>query len=164
MILGQIAYAKAQVANPTVQLENAIALMNESIEENMDDETISYNFGVVSGIINEGAQEELRQIGKEAEQNMRQNPDDIQAHLELAVVYGGYAAEYENLAMQYERNGQLDKATKELDKATKNLIRQQRNLKNCLDAIRADPKFTSFSVGIMNVKNVTRMPFAPMND
>ena len=136
LILGQIAYAKAQVANPTVQLENAIALMNEALRKNMDDETISYNFGVVSGIINEGAQEELRQIGKEAEQNMRQNPDDIQAHLELAVVYGGYAAEYENLAMQYERNGQLDKATKELDKATKELDKATKELEKLL---RRDP-------------------------
>ncbi len=132
LILGQIAYAKAQVANPNVQLQSAMALINEAVRKNPVDETIRYNFGVVSGFINEGDQEELRQLEKEAQQNLRRNPDDVQAHLQLATVYERYASEYENLAMQYERKGELEKATTELEKATTELAKASTELEKLL--------------------------------
>ncbi|MDE0316317.1 MAG: fused MFS/spermidine synthase [Candidatus Poribacteria bacterium] len=105
LILGQIAYAKAQIANPTAQLESASALMNEAVRINSQDETIRYNFGVVSGFINEGFQEELRQLEKEVQRNIKQNPDDIQGYL--------------NLAIAYQMQGKLKEATAELEKILK---------------------------------------------
>ena len=94
LILGQIAYANAQY-------QNAAALMNEAVELNPLDETIRYNFGVVAGLIREGEQEELRQIERQVQQTMTQNPDDIQGHLHLATLY--------------EMQGELGKASRELE-------------------------------------------------
>ena len=107
LISGQIAYASRKY-------QNAFALMNEAVELNPADETIRYNFGVVSGLIHEGTQEELRQIEQQVQQTMAQNPEDIQGHLYLATVY-------EQSASEYERKGELDKAAKELGKAAKEL-------------------------------------------
>ena len=107
LISGQIAYASRQY-------QNAAALMSEAVALNPADETIRYNFGVVSGLIHEGTQEELRQIEQQVQQTMAQNPEDIQGHLYLATVY-------EQSAAEYERKGELDKATKELGKAAKEL-------------------------------------------
>ena len=95
LIAGQIAYASAQY-------QNAAALMTEAVELNPVDDTIRYNFGVVSGLIREGEQEELRQIEQQVQQAMAQNPDDIQGHLHLATLY--------------EMQGELGKATNELEK------------------------------------------------
>ncbi len=94
LIRGQIAYASAQY-------QNAAELMNQAVELNPLDETIRYNFGVVSGLIREGEQEELRQIEQQVQQAMAQNPDDLQGHLYLATVY--------------EMQGELGKATRELE-------------------------------------------------
>ena len=88
--------------------------MNEAVELNPADETIRYNFGVVSGLIHEGTQEELRQIEQQVQQTMAQNPEDIQGHLYLATVY-------EQSAAEYERKGEREKATKELGKAASEL-------------------------------------------
>ena len=107
LISGQIAYASRQY-------QNAAALMNEAVALNSADETIRYNFGIVSGLIHEGTQEELRQIEQQVQQTMAQNPEDIQGHLYLATVY-------EQSAAEYERKGELDKATKELGKAASEL-------------------------------------------
>ena len=94
LIFGQIAYANAQY-------QNAASLMNEAVELNPLDETIRYNFGVVAGLIREGEQEELRQIERQVQQTMAQNPEDIQGHLHLATLY--------------EMQGELGKATRELE-------------------------------------------------
>ena len=94
LIRGQIAYASGQY-------QNAASLMNDAVEINPVDETIRYNFGVVAGLIREGEQEELRQIEKQVQQTMAQNPGDIQGHLHLATLY--------------EMQGELGKATKELE-------------------------------------------------
>ncbi len=94
LVRGQIAYASGQY-------QNAAALMNDAVEINPVDETIRYNFGVVAGLIREGEQEELRQIEKQVQQTMAQNPDDIQGHLHLATLY--------------EMQGKLGKATRELE-------------------------------------------------
>jgi spermidine synthase len=102
LILGQIAYAKAQIANPTAQLESARALMNEAVRINSQDETIRYNFGVVSGLIREDEQEELQQMEKQAKRAMQRNPQDIQGRL--------------NLAITYQLQGKLKEATAELEK------------------------------------------------
>lgn len=107
LIKGQIAYASQQY-------QNAAALMNEAVELNPVDETIRYNFGIVSGLIHEGTQEELRQIEQQVQQTMAQNPEDIQGHLYLATVY-------EQSAAEYERKGELGKATQELRKAAREL-------------------------------------------
>ncbi len=107
LILGQIAYASRKY-------QNAATLMNEAVGLNPADETIRYNFGVVSGLIHEGTQEELRQIEQQVQQTMAQNPEDIQGHLYLATVY-------EQSAAEYERKGELDKATQELGKAAREL-------------------------------------------
>lgn len=107
LISGQIAYASRQY-------QSAAALMNEAVALNPADETIRYNFGVVSGLIHEGTQEELRQIEQQVQQTMAQNPEDIQGHLYLATVY-------EQSAAEYERKGDLAKATQELGKAAREL-------------------------------------------
>ena len=103
LILGQIAYAKAQITNPTAQLESASALMNEAVRINPQDETIRYNFGVVSGFIHEDELEQLRQMEKAAQLAIRKNPEDIQQHVNLAIAYDG-------LATEYERKGEIVKA------------------------------------------------------
>ena len=94
LIRGQIAYASGQY-------QSAASLMNDAVEINPVDETIRYNFGVVSGLIREGEQEELRQIEKQVQQTMAQNPDDIQGYLHLATLY--------------EMQGELGKAARELE-------------------------------------------------
>lgn len=94
LIRGQIAYASGQY-------QNAASLMTDAVEINPVDETIRYNFGVVAGLIREGEQEELRQIEKQVQQTMAQNPGDIQGHLHLATLY--------------EMQGELGKATRELE-------------------------------------------------
>ena len=94
LIRGQIAYASGQY-------QNAASLMNDAVQRNPADETIRYNFGVVAGLIREGEQEELRQIEKQVQQTMTQNPEDLQGHLHLATLY--------------EMQGELGKATRELE-------------------------------------------------
>ena len=80
LIQGQIAYANAQY-------DAASALMNEAVTINPIDETIRYNFGVVSGLIREDEEEELRQMEAQVQRILAQNPDDVQGHLYLATLY-----------------------------------------------------------------------------
>ena len=105
LILGQIAYVKAQVAHPTTQLESAVNFMREAMRKNPNDATIQYNLGVVNGIINEDEQREIQLMEKQAQQAVRENPDDIQGHL--------------NLAVAYQLQGKLEEATTELEKLLK---------------------------------------------
>ena len=107
LIRGQIAYASGQY-------QNAATLINEAVLLNPADETIRYNFGVVSGLVHEGTRDELKQIEQDIRQRIAQDPDNIQKHLELATVYELSAAEY-------ERDGELEKAREELGKASKEL-------------------------------------------
>ena len=92
LILGQIAYASRQY-------QNAATLMNEAVSLNPADETIRYNFGVVAGLIREGDQEELQRMQQEIQRTMAQNPDDIEGHLHLGILY--------------EKQGELAKAATE---------------------------------------------------
>ena len=94
LILGQIAYANAQY-------DSAASLISNAVDINPADETIRYNFGVVAGLIHEDEQEELRQLEKQVQSTLAQNPDDIQGHLYLATLY--------------EMQGELSKATSELE-------------------------------------------------
>ena len=94
LIHGQIAYARGQY-------QNAANLINEAVELNPVDETIRYNFGVVSGLIREGDQEELRRMQQEIQRTMAQNPDDVEGHLHLGILY--------------EKQGELEKAVQELE-------------------------------------------------
>ncbi len=126
LILGQIAYAKAQIANPNDELETAMTLMNQAVSQNPNDETIRYNFGVVSGIIREDQQKELTDFEEKTKNSLRQNPNAIQEYLNLAIVY-------ENLATDYERNGEYEKARKELAKASTQLEELLKRTPNRLD-------------------------------
>ena len=94
LIRGQIAYARGQY-------QNAANLMNEAVELNPVDETIRYNFGVVSGLIREGDQEELQRMQQQIQRTMAQNPDDVEGHLHLGILY--------------EKQGELEKASRELE-------------------------------------------------
>ena len=94
LIRGQIAYAGGQYPN-------AANLMNEAVAINPVDETIRYNFGVVSGLIREGDQEELKRMQQEIQRTMAQNPDDFEGHLHLGILY--------------EKQGELGKASRELE-------------------------------------------------
>ncbi len=121
LIDGQIAYANAQnelsmgkVNNFKNQLETASMLMTEAIRINPEDETLRYNYGVVSGIIREDDLEQLRRIEQQVKLALQQNPDDIQGYLQLAVVYEG-------IAREYERRGNNALAAKELAKASTEL-------------------------------------------
>ena len=95
LIRGQIAYARGQY-------QNAANLMNEAVETNPFDETIRYNFGVVSGLIREGDQQEIQRLQQQVQQTMAQNPDDFEGHLHLGILY--------------EQQGELKKAASELEK------------------------------------------------
>lgn len=123
LILGQIAYTKAQSAladaNGKVEMFNSLlhsanVLMNEAIRLNLQDDTIRYNLGVVSGLLHEDDQEQLRQLEEEIQQTMRDNPDDFRGHIHLFTVY-------ENLASEYARKGEIEKANQHLAKASKEL-------------------------------------------
>ena len=94
LILGQIAYASRKY-------QNAATLMNEAVSINPADETIRYNFGVVAGSIREGDQDELQQMEEEVRKVMAQNPDDVEGHLHLGILY--------------EKQGKLAKASSELE-------------------------------------------------
>ena len=94
LILGQIAYASRRY-------QNAATLMNEAVSINPADETIRYNFGVVAGSIREGDQDELQQMEQEVRKVMAQNPDDVEGHLHLGILY--------------EKQGKLAKASSELE-------------------------------------------------
>ena len=94
LILGQIAYASRKY-------QNAATLMNEAVLINPADETIRYNFGVVAGSIREGDQNELQRMEQEVRKIMAQNPDDIEGHLHLGILY--------------EKQGELAKASRELE-------------------------------------------------
>ena len=94
LIRGQIAYARGQY-------QNAADLMNAAVEINPVDETIRYNFGVVSGLIREGDQEELQRMQQQIQRTMAQNPDDVEGHLHLGILY--------------EKQGELEKASRELE-------------------------------------------------
>lgn len=119
LIRGQIAYAEAQtelakgsVNNFNTKLQSASAIMLQALRINPDDQTIGYNYGVVSGVIHEDDKEQLQQIEEQVRRTMQQNPDDIQGHLQLGVVY-------ERKASEYEAEGDYDKAGNELAKASK---------------------------------------------
>ena len=94
LILGQIAYANRKY-------QDAATLMNEAVLINPADETIRYNFGVVAGSIREGDQHELQRMEQEVRKIMAQNPDDIEGHLHLGILY--------------EKQGELAKASSELE-------------------------------------------------
>lgn len=111
LILGQIAYAKAQMGNPSEELETAMNLMNQAWRQNRDDKTILYNYGVVLGIIREDQLKELTDFEERTKKSLQQNPNAIQEYLNLAIVY-------ENLAADYERNGEYEEAKKVLAKAS----------------------------------------------
>ena len=119
LIRGQIDYAEAQtelakgsVNNFNAKLQSASAIMLQALRINPEDQTISYNYGVVSGIIQEDDRERFRQIEKQTQQTLQENPDDIQSHIQLGVVY-------EDMARENEGKGDIVNARKELAKATK---------------------------------------------
>lgn len=121
LILGQIAYANAQTAYTLGQvdkyntlLESSSMLINEGVRINPRDDTIRYNFGVVSGLIREDEHEELRKIEQSVKQTMVENPEDSRGHIYLFTVYEG-------LAREFERKGEIEKANEHLSKASKEL-------------------------------------------
>ena len=121
LIQGQVDYAQAQselaqgsIDDYNARIQSASAKMLQALRINPDDQTIGYNYGVVSGIIHEDDQEQLRKFEEQAQQALDLNPDDIQRHVELAVVY-------EQNASKYEAEGDYDKATIELKKASTEL-------------------------------------------
>ncbi|RKU29474.1 hypothetical protein C6497_06080 [Candidatus Poribacteria bacterium] len=121
LILGQIAYANAQTAYTHGQvdkynsfLETASMQINEGVRINPRDDTIRYNFGVVSGLIREDEHEELRKIEQSVKQTMVENPEDSRGHIYLFTVYEG-------LAREFERKGEFEKANEHLSKASKEL-------------------------------------------
>lgn len=121
LILGQIAYANAQTAYTLGQvdkyntlLESSSMLINDGVRINPRDDTIRYNFGVVSGLIREDEHEELRKIEQSVKQTMQDNPEDSRGHIYLFTVYEG-------LAREFERKGEIEKANQHLSKAAKEL-------------------------------------------
>ncbi len=124
LIRGQIDYAEAQtelakgsVNSFNAKLQSASAIMLQALRINPEDQTISYNYGVVSGIIQEDDRERFRQIEKQAQQTLKQNPDDIQSHIQLGVVYQGKASENEGKGDIVNARKELVKASEEFEKA-----------------------------------------------
>ncbi len=112
LIEGQIDYAYAQSAllrgnikEFNTYIENAVASIGEAVVVNPDDDTIRYNHGVVSGIIREGEQQELKEMEIEAKEKLHQNPDSVQAHV--------------NLGITYRLQGKIEKAITEFEKSLK---------------------------------------------
>ena len=121
LIHGQIAYAKAQTAYTLGQvdkyntdLESASRRINEGVRINPHDDTIRYNFGVVSGLIREDGHQELKKIEQSVKQTMVENPEDSRGHIYLFTIYEG-------LAREFERKGEIEKAKEHLSKASKEL-------------------------------------------
>ncbi len=112
LIEGQIDYANAQAAlmrgnirEFNTYIDNAVALIGKAVAINPDDDTIRYNYGVVSGIIREGEQQELKQMEIEAQEMLRENPDNVKAHV--------------NLGNTYILQGKIEKAITEFEKTLK---------------------------------------------
>ena len=123
LIAGQIEYANAQSAyiefanaesgalqsdkakEFNSKMDNAAALIGEAVAVNPDDDTIRYNYGVVGGIIREGEQQELKEMEIEAKEKLHQNPDSVQAHV--------------NLGITYRLQGKIEKAITEFEKSLK---------------------------------------------
>ena len=121
LILGQIAYANAQTAYTLGQvdkyntlLESSSMLINEGVRINPRDDTIRYNFGVVSGLIREDEHEELKKIEQSVKQTMQENPEDSRGHIYLFTVYEG-------LAREFERKGEIEKANRASIKGCKRI-------------------------------------------
>ena len=94
LIVGQIEYANAQSAlmegnirEFNSLMDSAVSLMREAVQENPNDETIQYNYGVVSGIIQEDELNDLKRTEQEALEMLRQNPNDVQSHITLGITY-----------------------------------------------------------------------------
>ena len=110
LIAGQIEYANAQSAlmagkvnEFNSKIDTAVALISEAVDVNPNDETIRYNYAVVSGISREDDQDELHDIEKETKKLLSQNPDNAQARIALGVVY--------------QQQGKTDKAISEFEKS-----------------------------------------------
>ena len=82
LIQGQIEYAKGEY-------DKAIGLMNQAVVMNPEDDTISYNFAVVADLVREEEQDELRQLEHLVKQTLRKNPNDVEGHFHLALIYEG---------------------------------------------------------------------------
>ncbi len=124
LILGQIDYAEAQtelskgsVNNFNAKLQSASAIMLHALRINPEDQTIAYNYGVISGVIHEDDREQFREIEKQAQQTLKQNPDDIQSHIQLGVVYQDKASENEGKGDIVNARKELVKASKEFEKS-----------------------------------------------
>ena len=120
LIEGQIGYAYAQSAlmrgnirEFNTYIDNAVALIDEAIEVNPDDNTIRYNYGVVSGIIREGEQQELKKMEIEAKEMLRQNPDNVQAHVNLGITYR-FQGKIEKAITEFEKSLNLDPKRSEI--------------------------------------------------
>lgn len=94
LIEGQIDYANAQsalmqgdVKEFNTRIDSAGALIKEAELVNPDDETIRYNYGVVSGIIQEDELNDLRKEEQRAVEMLRQNPNNVQSHINLGIIY-----------------------------------------------------------------------------
>ncbi len=94
LIAGQIEYANAQSAlieGNTKEfnslMHSAESWMREAVQENENDKTIQYNYGVVSGIIREDELNDLKRTEQETLEMLRQNPNNVQAHVNLGIVY-----------------------------------------------------------------------------
>ena len=94
MIAGQIDYANAQsallqgdVKEFNTRIDSAGALIKEAELVNPNDETIRYNYGVVSGIIQEDELNDLRKEEQRAVEMLRQNPNNVQSHINLGIIY-----------------------------------------------------------------------------
>ena len=94
LIEGQIDYAYAQsallqgdVKEFNTRIDSAGALIKEAELVNPNDETIRYNYGVVSGIIQEDELNDLRKEEQRAVEMARQNPNNVQSHINLGIIY-----------------------------------------------------------------------------
>ena len=114
LIVGQIDYANAQSALMEGNIEafnslmdSAASLMREAVQENQDDKTIQYNYGVVSGIIREDELNDLKRMEQEALEMLRQNPDNVQAYINLGITYQ-FQEKFDKAIVEFEKSLKLD--------------------------------------------------------
>lgn len=98
LIEGQIEYARGEY-------EKAVAVLNQAVAINPDDDTIRSNLGAAVALANKGYQEELKRTEKMLKQALQNNPRDAQKQVELAITY--------------ELQGELSKAANAFEEALK---------------------------------------------
>ena len=96
LIEGQLAYV-------TGEYEGAFGHFNRGLAINPRDEVIRYHLGVAAALVRKEEQNELKQLEQVVKETLRNNPQDTEGYIQLAVIYEG--------------QGKLDESAKAIERA-----------------------------------------------